>query len=401
MLLVPYFKWRGVTLTGLISSGKRFARSASNLKKSLEQEQVAIIECAETPEPFLLAPVTTKQKIALFDQCLTLLKAGILVPQVLTIIAETITAPRLQSIIIDILSQIENGLAFSQALATYPACFDAVTCQLIKAGEESGHLDAAVESVVTHLQLEYTFKQKIRTALFVPAITFAFFIGVAALILFIVLPQFAQFFTSLHKELPRTTYYLLAITALVKTRYFWLALLTVIIVIGLFAKMALRIAAIQQCKDRIALSAPFFGSCVHYKFLAHFFNAMSLLTAGGSKIVPALDTLQPTISNHMLQATIHEVSELVRTGKSLSAALASQRWLFDKETTAMIHVGEESGTISATFAQISLLFQKKLIARLDIIQTLIQPLVLIILGLCAALLIITVYGPLFSLTDIV
>lgn len=396
---MPYFKWRGLTSTGISYTGKGFARSADDLKKLLKKNYITLVDCTIASPPFFMLPITLAEKIAFFEQLTTLIGAGILIPEALSIIAETMETPLLQEVLYEISTHVENGSSLSNALLTHPKIFDTISCQLIKAGEESGQLSSALTAVCAHLQLKRDFGQKMRSALAMPFITLCFFMVVATILFLVVLPHFASFFAQFHKELPPLTRYLLAFSTWIKSRSFLITILGVALVILLLWRLT-RHTLLKKIKDQLIFTIPFAGSCFRYRFLAHFFQSLSLLLKGGDKVVPALHIMESTVDNKILQTTLHQMVQEVTAGSPLSNAMAQAPWLFDKEAIAMVHVGEESGRLTTMLSQLSAISQRHLERRLSLIQTTTQPILLVFLGLCATILVIALYGPLCTLADI-
>lgn len=396
---MPYFKWRGVTIAGNSCSGKKIAQSPEALMNLLAQKKIALIECqpARYFSPF--KRVNLAQKINFFEQLATLVDASILVPQALAIISTMLEAPYLQEIIYQLCNDIEHGNTFSNALAKHPKTFSPLAIQLIKAGEEAGNLPAALRGICTHLRLKQDFKQKVQSALAVPLITIIFMSVVATIILLIILPRFATFFAQMHKDLPPFTQKLLALSAFAQSRSFLYVIggmvATMIGCYWLFLQQALK-----PLKGWLTISLPFVGQCMRYQFLAHFFQSFSLLLSGGSKVVPALETIVVTIDNEYLRKAIAQLITQVSAGHSLSNAMNDLDWLFDHDMVAMVHVGEESGRLAAMLAPVANQCQARLYQKLTRATLLIQPTLMIALGLCVTALIIAIYGPLCSLADI-
>jgi type IV pilus assembly protein PilC len=397
---MPYFKWQGINIAGLICRGTTFARSAITLNTILDRKQIALLSYKNVTRFSLTPSISLKQKIALFEQLHTLIDAGILVPQALTIISDQLSSNPLQNKIHAIIAYIEDGHTLSTALTTHKNVFDSITIQLIKAGEESGNLAQALQAVCYHMRSSWEFKQKLRSALIVPAMTLLFFIAVMLLIFVVILPRFVHLFSMMHKELPPLTQKLLTISHFLKHQL----LLLIVLCTGAVTIIAWYVQKNSQLKrwySYAVLLLPFIGTCVRYRFLTHFFRSFSLLLQGGHKVVPALHIIESTLNNQYLKTTVNTIAQHVTMGTSVSTAMSEFEWLFDHDLVAMVHIGQESGRLAPMCSYNAQISQERLSQKLQTITVLLQPLLMLFLGLCVTILIVAIYGPICNMADIV
>jgi type IV pilus assembly protein PilC len=396
---MPYFKWHGINLSGLTCKGTSFARNPAALQQMLDRKQIALLDYKVTTYFSIFLHITLQQKIAFFDQLFTLIDAGILVPQALVIISDQIDNAHLQNVTYTISNQIHDGQPLSNTLAAHPVVFDAISIQLIKAGEESGNLAQSLNAVCCHLRTMNDFKKKMQAALALPVITFLFFCSIMIFIFLVILPRFAHLFSMMQKELPPFTQRLLSISDFFQSRSA-LVLLAGIIITLAAAWWYRKQSHIAALCDRFIFYLPFIGSCMRYRFLANFFTSFALLLDGGHKVVPALTIIQATTTNTYLQNILKTMVHQVTNGSSLSSAMSNFEWLFDPDIIAMIHIGQESGKLTSMCSHSAKISHDRLTQKLQSFTLLIQPLLMILLGLCVTTLIIAIYGPICNLADI-
>ncbi len=396
---MPYFKWTGINLAGLTCKGTTFARCSDSLCATLARRQIAVINYKSVSQFLFFSTITYADKVAFFEQLYTLLDAGIMVPDALNIIVDALESAKLQEIIHTVSVYVADGQPLSEALGMHLNIFDPIIIQIVKAGEESGNLMLAMKSICSYMRSRQDFRQKLRNALALPLITLTFFIGVGFLIFFIILPRFANLFSTMNKALPPITKKLLAISGFLNSRlapivFGGCGMLLVLIY------FVVRHPRFSMARDRVILFAPFVGDCVRYQLLMHFFNAFGLLLDGGCKVVPALLTIQATIKNEYFHSLVNQVSDDVVAGDSVSASLSRYDLFFDTDMIAMVHIGQESGRLPSMLFHCAQVGKQRLAQRLHWITTFIQPCIMAIMGLCVTALIIAIYIPICSLVDI-
>lgn len=395
---MPYFAWQGVTITGNDKKGKCFARSVQSLDARLGKRDIALISCAPAPTWFL-PPIRRAAILAFFEQLASLLKAGVLLPDALALIADHLHSIRLSLIVEKVCNDIHHGFTFSSALEKYHAIFDTIMVQLIAVGQEAGKVTASIDALVAYLKAAQDFRKKMRAATFMPIISLIFFCVVFILIVFIMLPRLTDMLGTAKDQLPAITRFLLGISNWLRG---WGLLFTVVVVSGLIASFAFWFnrPAQQRLRDWLSLRIPFMRTITIETQMGWFFSAGALLIRNGLSIVPALTIAKQTVHNHLLRREIDIVINKITAGSPVWHALdqADDRF-FLPETASMVQIGEQTGALDSAFEKIAVRYQSRALSTLTVITTVIQPLMLIILGLMVAFLIIAIYAPLFTISS--
>lgn len=398
---MPYFKWRGVDMLGSWHSGKEFAKSTSHLDKTLLDRGVALLQSKPMQLSWLSRTIKPADTVNFFKQLSVLIDAGMLLPQALALVGNQLNNPRLQEVVHRLADNVHEGIALSTALSNYRSIFDPLTIQQIRVGEESGELAAALNALSKSHEIKQDFHSRIRSALTLPLITLLFFFIIAAIIFVFVIPRFAELFAASRQEIPPLTRTMLQISKLARS---WYSILIIAITGGVIwsTRLFSSTTAGKGIFDRLWLSMPFISRIVRYHFLALFFQSLAMLLKGGMRLVPALNILHGIAQNHLLQEQIALLAHEIESGSSLSSALARQPGsLFTQDAIALVTVGEESGQLVGMLQKVANLFQQRVHKELTLCTVLLQPLLMILLGLLVTALIFSVYGPIFNLANVI
>jgi len=394
---VPYFKWQGVDLRGCMRRGTLFARSQDHLDGILLKRDIALIN-ARQAKPLISLPVTLSLKIHFFRRLAALLRAGVLLPQALSVLAESMEHVQFQEIINDMEKKIKGGFQLHNALESYPSLFAPVMIHMISVGQEAGALALSLQILSDHLEAQQHFYKKIRSVTMLPAVSFLFFIGIALIIFIGIMPLFLPLFETMQQEMPTATRWLMNISMFLgswKAIFYGTGL-------GFLFWLCYRIMGKMRRKkmiDRLVVTIPGIRHIVMLSGAFSFFNSVAMLLKGGMQLVPALRISKKAVSNHILQKQLEEIERAAASGTSLSQALSQNAGLFSRpDIEAMIAVGQESGTLAGMLSTIAHDYQERLERLLNIYSTLLQPVLMIVLGLLIALLIIAVYMPILSLS---
>lgn len=395
---MPYYRWRGIELTGNIKKGVLFARSVDHLDHLLIKREIALL----TYKPinrWITKPITFADRVKVFSQLATLIDAGVLVPDALDIVANQVDHGRLQEIMHHIAKQVSEGATLSSTLVHYPALANHVMIQLIKAGEESGQLAHMLDALCKHLRMMHDFYRRIQSALLLPAITLVFFIGILLVIFVGVMPRFMIIFTSMGKEIPPVTRSLLYMSDCIRS-----PLMGLIIAVGALMVVILwritRYGKGRRIVDAFLIKLPIIGNLLQQQFLAYAMEALSVLLAGGVPLYEALKVVSSSVQNQVFLIQMKRLEADIQTGSSLSDAMARHAdGIFSQDIIAMVEVAEVSGRLALLLDRVAQVYYNRVIERLSLLTVMVQPAIMIILGLLVALLIFAVYGPIFTLSS--
>jgi len=394
---MPYFSWTGVNIIGDWQKGKRFAKSTDHLDTLLFKQGIALIKNKPVRWRLLQRPIKRTDLSVFFEQLSVLINAGILVPQALSLVGDQLTNPRLQEVVHRLADAVQEGNALSDAMAQHKNVFDLMTIQHIKIGEESGDLSMALKSLCASLEMTQTFYSQVQSALVMPMVGVSFFIVITSIIFVVIIPQFADLFVAARQDMPWLTRTIVSMSAYFNSRY-GMALVGMfglcMMVIRTYAKTAVG----KQQVSAVSMRIPFVGRIMRTRLLGLFFQSMSMLLAGGMRVVPALRVIRIAIGNSVFADHIKGLEQDVDSGSSLSHALARRADdIFAPHVVAMVSVGEETGQLVPLLDKIAHNYHNEVKKQLIMCTVLLQPLLLLVLGLLVVLLVFAVYGPIVNL----
>ena len=395
---MPVYSWKGLDLKGEVLRGQLFARSLQDLEKHLLKKQIGLVQAQPS---VWQKKISQEERLTFLTHLSSLLAAHIPVHSALTIIAATRaenSRNALKPVLTDCAALIAEGIPLSGALRMHGLA-DELTFAVLIIGEKTGDSGALLKSLVEHLTVLQTLKQKVRASLVGPFITLVFFCIVFFVIVIGVIPRFEVYFDSYHAPLPIMTQVVLGVSSFFRSAYA-LYLLLISIVGGFFILRLFNSGRLQSSKDRYMLKLPVLSSFYRSVFQAHFFTTLSMLMSSGIPLAEALCTIEETTKNLIIKQEIATMRALIESGSSLTAAL-QQSYFSSSEVEAYITIGESSGSLNSLLAYVARECQEKVYARLNRWVTLIQPLVILLLGGLIAILIFAIYMPLISLSSIV
>lgn len=399
---MPYFRWKGVDLEGGICSGKFFARSVPDLELQLLKREVALIDYKEVkPIWTLRSPVTAPVIISCMQQLSVLLASGVQIIEALTIIHDQIEHTRFQQILQGVIADISEGNTLDHALSNYTTVFSPMVIEMVRVGYKSGNLSQSLHQISMYLEVVEHFGKQVKSTLFVPGITLAFFIVISLVIFIGIIPQFESMFLSVHKQLPYITKILVNISNYMRSISFVIVLGISILLVGILKAYALTISG-RRLIDRIVLVIPIVNTIIIYSSIVYFLRALTMLLRGGIHMVPALEIAQEAVNNVIIKEQLGAITQDVSSGIPLSKALNSQEnKLFGHDIIALVRVGQESGDLIPMIEQACSIYRDKVQRQLSFITKTLHPAMMIFLGVLITGLIFAVYLPIFQLANII
>ncbi len=396
---MPYFKWSGVDIQGNRLAGRQFALSKKELDDALFKSDIALIKSSLCYPVKFLTRVSRADKTAFFSQLHVLVASGILLPEALTIVAQQNRHLILEEMLHAIALQVQEGEMLSYIAYRYPLLFDSLSIQLLTVGENNGSLAAAFEAVVQYHRVQAAFYTQLYAALFVPALTMIVFLLVLLFLFTSIIPHFAQMFSSMGSTLPSFTVTLLHISAYVTSWFFVLFLLAFLFAVVAAYYYFKKTEKGRKRGERILYALPYVGTFLTYQTFGYFFESVGLLLDGGIQLVPALIAVQKSISYDAFAQQMLVVIERVKHGNSFARAL--QVWdkkLISPDIMALIRIGSEIGALGNQLKQSACIYHAKVKRMLSLLTMVIQPFLIIVLGLCILFLLIAIYTPLLSIS---
>lgn len=341
--------------------------------------------------------VTTKDKVLFSRQLSTLINAGLPIVQSLRNVMGQTQSKALQAIIGNIITDVEAGSALSQALAKYPKIFNEVYVNLVAAGEASGTLDKALERIANQQEKDAEIMSKIRGAMVYPAVVIVVMIVVVGFMVVTVMPQVEQIYKGMPgANLPLVTKILLAVSHFV-TKYWWVVLILIGLSIFFGSRWARSIGG-KEAIDKAKLRAPLFGPLFTKVYMARFTRTGATLVASSVPLIQVLEILARAVNNVHIERSINKAIGKVKGGKSLSESLTGDQ-NFTQLVPDMIHIGEQSGSLEEMLTKTADYYEKEVDNQVKTISTIIEPVLMVILGVIAFIIVAAVLLPVYGLVN--
>lgn len=340
------------------------------------------------------------QKIFFVEHLRTMLHAGISLVEALGILHDEMENKKLQHIIEDIQRQTQEGKQLSEALATHPEVFPSVYIKMIAAGEVSGKLEESLEQIEVQMKKSQALASSIRGAMIYPAVVITAMGSVGVLMVTVVLPKLMVLFKEFDTTLPLPTRILIAITDIMGNPLY-LSLIIIGVVGGIVAFIMLmkRSPGFRKTIHSIMLKTPIFGRVIKEINLARFSLTLSSLMKSAIPIIDAVDITADTCSNVRYQEALHYTTKEIQTGTPLSETLRHSPHLFPPIVTEMIMVGERSGDVDSLLTELSNFYGKQVDKTMKNFTTIIEPVIILLLGLAVAGMAVAVIMPMYTLVQ--
>ena len=341
--------------------------------------------------------IGSKDKVLFSRQLSTLINAGLPLVQSLRNVSSQTQNKALQLIIGKVITDVEAGSSFSAALGKYPKVFNEVFVNLVAAGEASGTLDKALERIANQQEKDAEIMSKIRGAMVYPAVVIFVMIAVVGFMVVTVMPQVEQIYKDLPgANLPFITKILLAVSKFV-TNYWWI----VIILIGLvvfFGSRWIRSIGGKEVIDKAKMRAPLFGPLFMKLYMARFTRTGTTLVSSGVPLIQMLEIVAKSMNNVHVERSVYKAIEKVKGGKSLSESLTGDP-NFLQLVPDMIHIGEESGSLEEMLNKTADYYEKEVDNQVKTISTIIEPVLMVLLGIIAFVIVAAVLLPVYGLVN--
>tara|TARA_R110001599_G_scaffold65838_2_gene185891 strand:+ start:141377 stop:142597 length:1221 start_codon:yes stop_codon:yes gene_type:complete len=396
------FTWSGTDKTGRTSKGEIRAASPAMAKAQLRRQGIKPKNVRKKSKPLFGAggKAIKPADISVFTrQMATMLKAGVPLVQSFEIVAEGSEKPKMQELVNTIRNDVAAGGGLAPSLAKHPRMFDDLFCSLVASGEDSGTLEIMLDRVATYKEKTEQLKAKIKKALTYPIAVVVVAIVVTGILLIKVVPQFADTFRSFGSDLPAFTLFVLSISNFVQDWWF-VILLMIIAAIFVFREAKIRSVKFSELLDRIALRLPIFGSIVHDSVIARFSRTLATTFAAGVPLVDALESTAGAAGNSVYAKAIRQIKDDVTTGSTLYSSTKGTG-LFPNMLLQMMSIGEESGSLDEMLDKVANHYEEAVDNSVDSLSSLMEPMIMAILGVLVGGLMIAMYLPIFMLGSVI
>jgi len=402
---MPAFAYKGKAPDGNVVQGIIEAAEQRAAIDRLRQQKLVILEINQQAEggfslKKLLArkgKVTSKDLVLFSRQLSTLISAGVPIVQGLAILAEQASNPAFRKIIEQIRMDIEGGLSISDALKKHPRAFPTIYTSMIHAGEVGGILDTILERLSSYLESSEALKAKVKSAMMYPAIVMSICALVTLFLLTFVIPTFKNIFASFGAELPIPTQIIIDISDFLRQYWYIVPLTAVGVWFGI--KKFHDSPYGRKMIDRNMLKMPIFGILIKKFAVAKFSRTLGTLIKSGVPIMQGLDTVAATSGNVIIEAAIIDARDSIREGGRLADPLRKSN-LFPPMVTQMIKVGEETGALDTMLTKIADFYDQEVDAAVKGLTSMIEPVVIVIMGLVIGFIVIAMFLPMFGLGEL-
>ncbi|MCE7522709.1 type II secretion system F family protein [Alloalcanivorax xenomutans] len=338
--------------------------------------------------------------IALFTrQMATMMKAGVPLVQSFDIVADGLDNPSMKDVVLKIKTEVEGGNNFAGALRQHPILFDDLYCSLIESGETSGALETMLDRVALYKEKSEALKAKIRKAVKYPIAVVVVAVVVTAILLVKVVPTFQELFQGFGAELPAFTQFVINLSEGLQSNFVTLLFCTGAVIVG-FIQGRKRSSTFKDAVDRLLLRLPIIGDITHKATVARFARTLSTTFAAGVPLIDALDACAGATGNVVYRKAVLQVKEDVATGQQLQFAMRSTG-VFPPMALQMTAIGEESGALDGMLGKVATYYEDEVDNLVDGLTSMLEPLIMSVLGVLIGGLIIAMYLPIFQLGQVV
>ncbi len=395
--LVPFI-WEGTDKRGVKMKGEQPSKNANLLKAELRRQGITPTVVKPKPKPLFGAAgkVITPKDIAFFSrQMATMMKSGVPIVQSLEIIGSGHKNPRMKGMIDQIRTDIEGGSSMYEAINKHPVQFDELFRNLVRAGEGAGVLETVLDTIASYKENVEALKGKIKKALFYPAMTIAVAILVSAILLIFVVPQFEATFRDFGADLPAFTKMIVTASDFM-VGYWWLILLIVVGSIFGFIFFYKRSPKFQHFLDKVVLKIPVIGEIMHNSAIARFSRTTAVTFKAGVPLVEALESVAGATGNTVYEKAVYRIRDDVAVGYPVNLAM-KQTHLFPHMVIQMTAIGEEAGALDTMLFKVAEYYEQEVNNAVDALASLIEPMIMVVIGILVGGMVIGMYLPIFKL----
>ena len=395
------YRWQGTDRQGAPASGESTGHSQAMIRARLRRQGITVSKIRRHTDRDTPAgkPVKAVQITLFTRQLATLIRAGIPLLQALEVIANGLEHQAMGELVNDLQQDINAGISLASALRKRPAQFDTLFCNLIEAGEQAGALDVLLERIATYKEKTETLKNKIKKAMTYPIAVLVVASGVCAILLIEVVPQFQRVFDSFDAQLPLFTLWVIAVSQALQQFGLWL-----LAGAGLgCAALGYRYkhcAALRQRLDRWLLKLPVLGNLLHFSAIARFARTLSTTVAAGVPLLEALHAVAGATGNSLFKDAVLQLRQRVATGSQIHVAMGDVR-VFPGMVIQMTAIGEESGTLDEMLNHVATYYESQVDTLVDNLTALMEPAIMVVLGIMVGGLVIAMYLPIFKLGHVI
>ncbi|MFW9487407.1 type II secretion system F family protein [Xanthomonas euvesicatoria pv. euvesicatoria] len=396
------FLWEGTDKRGIKMKGEQTARNMNMLRAELRRQGInpSIVKLKPKPLFGAAGKKITPKDIAFFSrQMATMMKSGVPIVGSLEIIGEGHKNPRMKKMVGQVRTDIEGGSSLYESISRHPVQFDELYRNLVRAGEGAGVLETVLDTVATYKENIEALKGKIKKALFYPAMVIAVALIVSAILLIFVVPQFEEVFKGFGAELPAFTQMIVGASSFMVS-YWWIMFFVIAGAIVGFVFAYKRSPSMQHTMDRLILRVPVIGQIMHNSSIARFARTTAVTFKAGVPLVEALGIVAGATGNRVYEDAVLRMRDDVSVGYPVNMAM-KQVNLFPHMVIQMTAIGEEAGALDAMLFKVAEYFEQEVNNAVDALSSLLEPMIMVFIGVVVGGMVIGMYLPIFKLGAVV
>ena len=392
------YLWEGRDRSGKIVRGEMRAGGTAVVSSTLRRQGIVVLKIKKQRQA--RGRKVTEKDITLFTrQLATMMKAGVPLLQAFDIVAKGSNNGAVAKLFLEIKGDVETGTSLSQAFRKYPLYFDPLFCNLVAAGEQAGILDSLLDRLASYREKILAIKGKIKSALFYPIAVLVVAVVVVAAIMLFVIPAFKGVFSSFGADLPAPTLIVIAMSDFF-VEWWYLVFGSIGGAIYFFMQAWRRSPRMKETMDRLLLRVPIFGDLVRKATIARWTRTLATMFAAGVPLVEALDSVGGASGNQVYMLATRKIQQDVATGTSLTASMQAVN-VFPNMVVQMASIGEESGSLDAMLSKAADIFEREVDEMVESLSSLMEPMIMVVLGTLIGGLVIAMYMPIFKLGQVV
>lgn len=387
------FAWEGKDKSGKVVAGQMKAGGEAVVRAQLRRQGIQVLKVKKRGRG---GGKVREKDITLFTrQLATMLKSGVPLLQAFDIVGKGHSNPAVAKLLLDIKTDVETGSSLNQAFRKYPLYFDSLFCNLVGAGEAAGILDTLLDRLATYKEKILAIKGKIKSAMFYPMSIIVVAFLITTVIMIFVIPAFKDLFSSFGADLPAPTLVVMAISDyFVK---YWYAIFGIIgFILWFFFYTWKRSQKMQAFMDRLMLKLPVLGPVIEKATIARWARTLSTMFAAGVPLVEALDSVAGAAGNYVYYEATKQIQSEISTGTSLTVAMQNTK-VFPSMVLQMVAIGEESGALDNMLNKVADFFEGEVDDAVDALSSLMEPVIMVVLGTLIGGLVIAMYLPIFKM----
>lgn len=398
------FAWEGVNRRGQTTKGEIVAINSAYAKAQLRKQGIDPKKVKKAAQP-LFSFGGGKKKVKSSDitffirQMATMVKSGVPLVQAFDIVADGLDNLTLKRVVLEVRDSVASGNDFAMALKEYPQYFDELTCNLIESGEQAGTLDAMLDKVAIYKEKTEALKAKVKKALTYPGFTLLVAFVVTGILLVKVVPSFEEMFASFGAELPAPTQFVIGLSEIAQAYYLYVIAFIVVAGVG-FVQALKKSPQFKDSFEGFLLQVPVFGDLLTKAAIARFARVLSTTFAAGVPLVDALDSVAGAVGNAVYRDSVKRIKEEVVSGQQLNMAMRAQK-IYPNMVLQMTSIGEESGALDDMLNKAADYYEAEVDNAVDNLTAMIEPMIMVFLGVVIGGLIVAMYLPIFELGNVV